>query len=91
MSTAVLVTLSLLAVGMALTLLRMIRGPNHADRVVALDVLSYLIFGFIVTYAIGMGDAYLLDPALGLSIVTFLATVALARYLTFVSSEEKHE
>jgi multicomponent Na+:H+ antiporter subunit F len=89
--TAVLVTLAILAVGIGITLVRVIRGPSHADRVVALDVLSNLALGFIVAYAVGISEEYLLDPALGLSIVTFLATVALARYLTLVSSEDKHE
>jgi multicomponent Na+:H+ antiporter subunit F len=91
MSAAVLVTLGLLALGMGLTLIRVIRGPNHADRVVALDVLSNLVFGFIVTYAVGIGEEYLLAPAFGLSIVTFLVTVAFARYLALLSSEEEHE
>lgn len=69
----------LLALG--LTLLRLLRGPSLADRVVALDMLTLLGIGLIgVSSVLGREYAYL-DVAISLALVGFLATVAFARYV----------
>ena len=81
MSTTMLATLAVLIAGMVLAMVRLIRGPSSADRVAAIDVLSNLALGFIIAYAVGTNEEMLLDPALGLAVVTFLATIAFARYL----------
>lgn len=81
MSTTVLTTLAILVTGMVFTMVRLIRGPSSADRVAAIDVLSNLALGFIIAYAVGTDEEMLLDPALGLAVVTFLATIAFTRYL----------
>lgn len=69
----------LLALG--LSLLRLLRGPSLADRVVALDMLTLLGIGLIgVSSVLGREYAYL-DVAIALALVGFLATVAFARYI----------
>jgi multicomponent Na+:H+ antiporter subunit F len=69
----------LLALG--LTLVRLLRGPSLADRVVALDMLTLLGIGLIgVSSVLGREYAYL-DVAISLALVGFLATVAFARYI----------
>lgn len=74
------VALVLLGIGVLLAVLRLIRGPDLANRAVALDLLSALGIGFAAAGAVVTGDEVYLDAALILSLVSFLGTVALARY-----------
>ncbi len=71
----------LLLVGILCAFSRMIRGPGAADRVVALDMVSMLLVSFAGVAAIAFDDPAFLDVAITLALVTFLATVAFARYI----------
>lgn len=73
--------LALLIVSMALAFIRLVRGPQAADRVVALDLISVLIVAFLAAYAVHAGDTSFLDVAIAYALVAFLGTVALARFL----------
>lgn len=73
--------LGLLLVGMVLAVIRLIRGPNLGDRILALDMIGVLTVGFIGGVAVLTGFSLYIDIAIALALVSFLATVALARYL----------
>ncbi|MCB2147248.1 MAG: cation:proton antiporter [Deltaproteobacteria bacterium] len=73
--------LVLLVISMALAFFRLVRGPQAADRVVALDLISVLIVAFLAAYAVHAGDTSFLDVAIAYALVAFLGTVALARFL----------
>lgn len=73
--------LLLLAAGMALALVRLLRGPSLPDRVVALDLMSTITVGIIAVHAILSGETVYLDAAVILALIAFLGTVAFARYL----------
>ena len=72
--------LGLLGGSMLLVLIRLVRGPDLANRVVALDLLSVLGVGIAAAAAVVSGDAVYLDVALMLALVAFVSTVAFARY-----------
>ncbi len=74
-------TLAVLIVSMALAFFRLVRGPQSADRIVALDLIAVLIVAFLGAYAIKAGDTSFLDVAIAYALVAFLGTVALARFL----------
>jgi multicomponent Na+:H+ antiporter subunit F len=59
---------------------RLVRGPSLADRVVALDLLSAVAIGIMATWSVAADDAVYLDVALLVALVAFLSTVAFARY-----------
>lgn len=64
----------------ALVVVRLVLGPTMADRAVALDMLSVLTVAFAGLRAIVTGlDAYL-DVAIILALVSFLGTLAFARF-----------
>ncbi|MDE0099164.1 MAG: monovalent cation/H+ antiporter complex subunit F [Truepera sp.] len=65
----------------ALAVYRVLRGPSWGDRVTALDFLSVDLAVLIVVLAMRTGIARFLDAALIFSILGFLSTVALTRYL----------
>ncbi|MEE4114249.1 MAG: cation:proton antiporter [Desulfobacteraceae bacterium] len=73
--------LALLIVSIALAFIRLVRGPQAADRVVAVDLISVLIVAFLAAYAVHAGDTSFLDVAIAYALVAFLGTVALARFL----------
>jgi multicomponent Na+:H+ antiporter subunit F len=72
--------LALLGASVLLVLFRLVRGPDLANRVVALDLLSVLGVGIAAAAAVVSGDAVYLDVALILALVAFVSTVAFARF-----------
>lgn len=81
--------LALLLAGMVLVIIRLIRGPNLGDRILALDTLTMLGVGFIAAIAILTGFSLYLDIAIAIGLLGFLSTVALARYLIGTHNNEK--
>ena len=73
--------LGLLLLGLLLAVIRLIRGPNLGDRILALDMITVLATGFIAGVAVLTGFSLYIDIAIALALVGFLSTVALARYL----------
>jgi multicomponent Na+:H+ antiporter subunit F len=63
------------------TIIRIIRGPTLADRILGLDTITILAIGVAGTFAIRTGLHLYVDIAVGLALVGFLSTVAFARYL----------
>jgi multicomponent Na+:H+ antiporter subunit F len=76
-----LMALGLLLVALFVTVIRLIRGPNLGDRILALDLITVLGAGFIAAFAVLTGFTLYIDIAIALALVSFLSTVALARYL----------
>lgn len=74
-------TLVILSIAFILTTVRVVLGPELADRVLALDMLVSVGIGFIAVIAIKTGFTLYLDIAIALSLVGFLSTVAFARYI----------
>ena len=81
MDTLFILILGLLTAGFIAAFIRLVRGPYLPDRVVALDLISILVMGFIVVYAVRFNQAAYLDVAIILALITFLGTVAFAYYL----------
>ena len=78
---AAFVALGMLALARVLTMWRLLRGPSLPDRVVALDLMTTIALGMLAAIAIAADQPVLLDAAVVLSLVTFLGTIAFARYL----------
>jgi multicomponent Na+:H+ antiporter subunit F len=74
-------TLALLTVALGLALFRLVKGPSAPDRVVALDLITGLAVGIIAIDCALTGEPQLLRVAMGLALISFLGTVAVARYL----------
>jgi multicomponent Na+:H+ antiporter subunit F len=75
------ITTIFLTLGFVFALLRLVRGPTLVDRVVALDLLGFVILGFIAANMLQSGQTVYLDVLLVVAIVLFLGTIAVARYL----------
>jgi len=75
------VVLNVLVVALFLAFIRLVRGPSLPDRVVALELCGTVVIGMIAVQAIMTEQRVLLDVAIGLALVSFLGTVAFARYV----------
>jgi multicomponent Na+:H+ antiporter subunit F len=71
----------LLGLAMLATIIRIIRGPTLADRIVGLDTITVLAVGIIGVFAFRTGLYLYVDIAIAVALVGLLATVAFARYL----------
>ncbi|MER6816828.1 monovalent cation/H+ antiporter complex subunit F [Actinomadura nitritigenes] len=81
--TAVLVAVAaVLFLAAACTLVRIVRGPSMLDRAMALDVLLAVIMAGLGASAVADGDTWVLPTLLALSLVAFVGSVAVARFLT---------
>jgi multicomponent K+:H+ antiporter subunit F len=66
---------------MVLALWRVIRGPEIADRVLALDTLFVNAIGLIVLYGMQSGKQTYFEAAMIIAMLGFVSTVAYARYM----------
>jgi multicomponent Na+:H+ antiporter subunit F len=76
-ATLALVLLALAAAGLAVV--RILRGPTHADRVVALDIFLAAGVALCVAASLQTQRTVFLDVAIGLALVGFVATIGWAR------------
>jgi multicomponent Na+:H+ antiporter subunit F len=75
------VALVMLALAVILAFARLVQGPTLPDRVVAIDLFGVLIVCLLVVIAANTGEASFLDAAIVLAMVSFVGTVAYARYV----------
>jgi multicomponent Na+:H+ antiporter subunit F len=72
---------TMLVVAAALTLIRIVRGPGPADRVVATDVLITTVAGGLAVEAAINHQGYTIVVILVLSLLAFAGTVSMARFV----------
>ena len=75
------ILLALLGVPLLLGFVRLVLGPSLPDRVVALDFMTAVAVAAAGVWAIAADRPVFLDVAMVLALITFVGTVAFARYL----------
>ena len=64
-----------------LCLFRIAKGPTAPDRTVAIDILGTLLVGFCCVFALLFGRDWFMNVALVWALMSFIGTIALAKYL----------
>lgn len=82
------ILVGILAIALVAAAVRMIAGPGYADRFIALDMLAGLAVAAAALSAVATGRREFLDVALGIALIGFVATVALAAFLEKKKAEE---
>ena len=77
----VLVALTMLAVAAGLTFIRLGKGPTLPDRVISIDLIGVLLVCLLVLMAGVTAQQAFLDVALVMALISFVGTVAYARYI----------
>lgn len=62
-------------------LYRILRGPTAPDRIVAIDILGILIVGFCALLGVPTGRGWYIDIGIAWALQSFIATLALSKYL----------
>ena len=70
-----------IAAGM-ISLIRAIVGKTFADRVIAVGAFINMVILLMVFHAVGTGETMIMDIALILTLLSFVGTLAIAKYLT---------
>lgn len=86
---AMLTALAMVATFMASV--RIVRGPHHADRVVALDIFLAAAVALCVAASLGTGRTVFLDVGIGLALAGFVGTVGWARLIEHSASPPSQE
>ena len=75
--------LSRLILGAALLMStwRLFAGPTVADRIVAMELFAAILMAQLILQVVITGFISYLDVALAIAVISFLGTVAFARYL----------
>jgi multicomponent Na+:H+ antiporter subunit F len=76
-----IIAAALIFFGIVFGVLRLAVGLTVVDRVAAVDMLTVVSISLIALYAHVAGRSIYLDVALVYGVLSFLAVVALARYL----------
>lgn len=76
-----------LAVGLFFALLRAVRGPRMADRIMGINMTGSLTTAAIAVLAVLLRQSWLLDVCLIYCMISFLAVVVLAK-VNIASHEE---
>jgi len=83
---AILIVLALMLI---LCLVRAIKGPRIADRLVAVNMMGTMVMVIISTLAVMMDEGYLIDICLIYAMISFLAVVVLTKVYAGVYLEAK--
>ena len=70
-----------IAFSLLIALYRLVSGPTLPDRIVAVDMLSFLVVAYIAVLVVATRNVAFLDAASALALITFVSTVAFARHI----------
>ena len=80
-----------LAVMLILCLVRAIKGPRVADRIIAVNMMGTMVMVIIGILAVKMQEGYLVDICLIYAMISFLAVIVLTKVYTGVYKEKKEK
>jgi multicomponent K+:H+ antiporter subunit F len=78
---AIEIAFVLIGAAQALTLYRLLRGPDTTDRILALDTLGINTIALLVLFGIRSASSVYFEVALLLALLGFVGTVALCKFL----------
>ena len=81
----------ILAVMVLICLIRAIKGPRTADRIVAINMMGTLTMVIIAVLAVKMDEGYLVDICLIYAMISFLSVVVLSKVYIGIYEEKRHK
>lgn len=88
LQTGVLIILLIHCLGLFLAIIRVITGPDLSNRLAGLEYIGINFLSFLAIYCILSDDPVYLDIGIVLALITFLGTIALARYIELSAKQE---
>ena len=81
LNAAVYIALGSIALALTLCMVRLVRGPHPADRVLAFDTLSINTIALLIVLDIYLSTSVFFEAALLIALTGFVTTASLARFL----------
>ena len=78
---ALLFIFGMLLMAFILAFIRLLKGPEMSDRIVAMDLIASVTMAFILCYSVLVKNAIYLDIVIVISLISFIGTVAVSTYL----------
>ena len=66
---------------MLLAMVRLVKGPTSADRVVALDAINTLVVAAMIVLGVVIHQFIFIDVAIIYALLSFVGTLYIAKYL----------
>lgn len=79
--TVIPIALGMMALALLLNTVRLLRGPDVVDRVVALDTMYINTVALLVLLGIWRGSTLYFEAALVIAMLGFVGTIALCKFL----------
>jgi len=80
--------LALILLGIGLCLVRMLRGPELADRIIAADNIALQVVGLVILLTVRLGSDVYIDVALTVALIGFVTAIAFSQYLIAIHGKE---
>lgn len=81
----------ILAIMVLICLIRAIKGPKIADRIVAINMMGTITMVIIAILAVKMDEGYLVDICIIYAMISFLAVTLLTKVYMGVYAERKQK
>ncbi|WP_210397866.1 K+/H+ antiporter subunit F [Motiliproteus sediminis] len=81
LSTVIWIVSAMLAAALVMNLVRLLRGPDLSDRILALDTLYINSIGLILLFGLYRGTTLYFEAAMLIAMLGFVSTAALCKYL----------
>lgn len=81
--------LFVLAIMLFACLIRAVKGPRIADRIVAVNMMGTMVMVIIAVMALLLNEGYLVDICLIYAMVSFLAVIVLAKVYMGIYEEKR--
>ncbi len=70
-----------LLAALVLALIRLIRGRETGNMIIALDLIASIVMGYILVYSVLVNKIIFFDIAIVIALISFMGTVAISNYL----------
>lgn len=77
----ILIAFAMVSLALALSLVRLLIGPDLPDRILALDTLYINSIALLILLGLHLSSALYFEAALLIAVMGFVGTVALSKYL----------
>ncbi len=81
LATALLIAFSLVTLALLLSFIRLVKGPDIPDRILALDTLYINAIALLILAGLHFGSGLYFEAALLIAVMGFVGTVAFSKYL----------
>ncbi len=82
------VGLALILLGIGLCLVRLLRGPELADRIVAGDTIALQVVGLVILLTVRLGSDAYIDVAMTVAVIGFVTAIAFSQFIIATHGKE---